>query len=347
MRRAQWEVFKKAAKSRTIDPVPLALIIDSPWMPGYLGINHFDYYFDSDVWFLANLHVMQEFPEIIMFPSWWVEYGMGIEPSALGSKLCFRPDQPPSVHPCLLHLEDVDRWRRVNPSSDALMSVALYRYQKQKQRIHDAGYVIPVVTARGPLCSAAFVRGTTELMLDIEDSSKEVHKLVAFVTDAIIDWLKAQAEAIGEDVEGIFILDDIVGFLSRAQYLEFAHPYLKRVCEAFPTHWVKVYHNDANIAPFLEDLAEVGFDVLNWSYNLDVGKVLQRIGGKVCLMGNVNPLEIGTQGSPSEVKSAALNVLRKAQGRGIILSMGGGVSPGMPKANLMAMLEAASEFNDR
>jgi uroporphyrinogen decarboxylase len=62
-------------------------------------------------------------------------------------------------------------------------------------------------------------------------------------------------------------------------------------------------------------------------------------------MGNVAPLEIGTRGSPQEVKEAALDVLRKTGNRGSILSLGGGVSPGMPKANIAALLEAAQEFN--
>ena len=110
---------------------------------------------------------------------------------------------------------------------------------------------------------------------------------------------------------------------------------------------MKVYHNDARLDPFLEDLAEVGFDVVNWSHNLDVTEVRRRIGGKMCLMGNVNPLQVGTRGTPQEVKTSALNVLRKAEGHGIILSMGGGVSPGMPKANILAMIEAAQEFNTR
>ena len=38
----------------------------------------------------------------------------------------------------------------------------------------------------------------------------------------------------GDTVEGIFILDDIVGFINEEHYKEFAHPYLKRICDACP-----------------------------------------------------------------------------------------------------------------
>ncbi|MBZ5516850.1 MAG: uroporphyrinogen decarboxylase family protein [Acidobacteriia bacterium] len=357
MRQDQWDLFKKAAKLERLDRVPLALIMDSPWLPGHLGIPHRDYYFDPDRWFDSNLKIMQEFAKVIVFPSWWAEYGMAIEPSAVGCKIRFHQDQPPSQFPTLFHLEDLDRLSPVDPYADGFMAAALHRYQAQKTRILEAGYKIRVATARGPACTAAFMRGIGELMLDLSDNPPLVHKLMAFVTEAIIRWLRAQVEVIGDSVEGIFILDDIVGLLSKRHYSEFAHPYLKQIFDAFPRDWVKVYHNDANVAPFLdyhndanvapflEDLSTLGFDVLNWSHNLDIAEVRRRTGGKICLMGNVAPLETGTRGTPQEVRTAALGVLRKVGGSGVMLSLGGGVSPGMPKANIMALIEAVEEFN--
>src|ERR1039458_5319982 len=178
-------------------------------------------------------------------------------------------------------------------------------------------------------------------MLDMAEQPEAAHHLIRFSTDAVIAWLKAQADVIGDCVEGIFVLDDIAGFLSRRMYLEFAHPYLKQICDAFPKDWVKVYHNDANVRPFLSDLPDTGFDVLNFSHNLDIVEAREKTGGRMCLMGNVSPLEIGVRGSPEQVRAASLEVLRKMEGKGMILSLGGGVSPGMPGDNIRAMIEAS------
>jgi uroporphyrinogen decarboxylase len=210
--------------------------------------------------------------------------------------------------------------------------------------VFDAGYTIPMVAARGPLCTAAFSRGLNDFMMDLIDKPAHVHKFLDLTTQLTIDWLKAQADAIGDSVEGILLLDDIVGFLSRKHYLEFAHSYLQRVFQAFPKEWVKVYHNDANIKPMLADLAGTGFDVLNWGKDLEWEEVRTKIDGRICLMGNVDPLEIGTRATPEEVRNAAREILKKSQGQGLILSVGGGVSPGMPKANIQAMIDAAGEF---
>jgi uroporphyrinogen-III decarboxylase len=347
MRPEQWQSFKTAAKQRSSERVPLALIVDSPWMPGYLGISHLDYYLQPDVWFESNLRIAHEFPEVILFPSWWVEYGMAIEPSALGTRFHFYPDRTPDVIPSLFRAEDVDRLSPVNPRTDGFMPLALHLYRTQKQRIFDAGFTIPMVAARGPLCTAAFVRGVNDFMLDLSENAEAAHRLLRLTTDTVIGWLKAQAEVIGESVEGIFVLDDIAGFLSRRMYQQFAHPYLKEICDAFPKDWVKVYHNDANVKPFLPDLPDTGFDVLNFSHNLDIAEARERTGGRMCLMGNVNPLEVGVRGSTEEVRAASLEVLRKMKGTGMVLSVGGGVSPGMPGGNIRAMISAVREFEDQ
>jgi uroporphyrinogen decarboxylase len=340
MRPEQWQRFKMAAKRSPSAATPVALIVDSPWIPGYIGVSHLDYYLDPELWFQANLRLVREFPDIILIPSWWVEYGMAIEPSAFGSRIHFWPDQPPAQSPMLRRLEDVETMPPVNPWTDGLMPLALHLYRRHRPRILDAGYTIPMVAARGPLCLAAFLRGVTEFMMDTVESPEAVHKLLAVTTRTVIDWLKAQAEAVGDTVEGILVLDDIVGFLSANAYREFAHPYLKQICDAFPADWVKVYHNDANVRPFLAELPDTGFDVLNWSHKIDVAQAWEKTGGRLCLMGNVPPLEIGVRGTPQMVREAAGKILAKHSGTGLILSLGGGVSPGMPKQNILALVEA-------
>src|SRR6478735_6157831 len=96
MRPEQWETFKRAARLEKLEKIPMALIIDSPWIPGYLGIQHMDYFLDPELWFQSNLKIMREFPDIIFVPSWWMEYGMAAEPSVPGAKIKFWQDNTPS-----------------------------------------------------------------------------------------------------------------------------------------------------------------------------------------------------------------------------------------------------------
>ena len=193
------------------------------------------------------------------------------------------------------------------------------------------------------MCSSDLI---TPLMEDLVESAEAVENLLALTTKCVIDWLTAQAETIGDSVEGILVLDDIVGFLSPAMYRRFAHPYLKQICDAFPKEWVKVYHNDASVKQFLEDLPDTGFDVLNFTHKIDAVEVARRTGGRMCLMGNVAPLELGVRGTPGQVRESDLAILQQTGGRNLILSVGGGVSTGMPAENIEALETAVHDFEE-
>src|SRR6476646_11757946 len=123
----QWKTYKHAASLEPQDKVPMAMIIDSPWIPGYLGIKHMDYYLNPDLWFQSNLKIMREFPEIIFIPSWWMEYGMAAEPSVLGAKMKFWGDNTPSQQETLYRLEDLERLNNYEISYDGFAALTLHR----------------------------------------------------------------------------------------------------------------------------------------------------------------------------------------------------------------------------
>src|SRR3954465_7244236 len=349
MRPDQWDIFKRAARREKLDKVPMALIVDSPWIPGHLGIKHLDYYLDPQLWFESNLKIMREFPDIIFVPSWWMEYGMAAEPSILGAKIKFWQDNTPSEYHRLDRLEDIEGLPEYEVEADGFAALTLHRYKMHKQQILARGYGLAFVPGGGPLGTAWFGRSTTHLMIDLVENPEGSHKLIDLCTRVVIDWLKAQQKVIGDTVEAIFILDDIVGFINEDHYQEFAAPYLKRICDAFPKDWVKLYHNDAEVDACLDHLPDAGFNVLNWGKQKHISEAKERVGSRMCLMGNVNPLEVGVRGTPEEVKEATLDVLEGgfSDGKGMILSVGGGTSPGMPRENMVAMQEALEQFNGK
>ena len=162
------------------------------------------------------------------------------------------------------------------------MGLTLHRMRMHRQRIADLGEIQPFLTSRGPMCTAGFVRGTTDLMIDPWKTRVGAQTL-DLTTRLTIDWLKAQQKAMGNQAEGIFILDDIVGFVNEEHYKEFCHPYLKRICDAFPADWVKLYHNDAEVQACLDHLPDCGFNVLNWGKQTDIAEVKDRVGDRTCV----------------------------------------------------------------
>ena len=56
-----WELFKQAAQLGEPERVPVALIVDSPWLPGYAGIDTRDYFLLPDQWLEINLGLLERF----------------------------------------------------------------------------------------------------------------------------------------------------------------------------------------------------------------------------------------------------------------------------------------------
>lgn len=339
MKKSQWELIKKCANMEEVEQVPVGLIVDSPWIPGYVGISTIDYFTMPDKFFAANIKIMEDFPEVIFLPSYWVEYGMATEPSGYGCKVNFYENTTPNVNHVISSLDDLSRIKIPNPKTDGLMPLALNLYKNIEPKVKEIDQTIKVVAARGPLTIATHIMGLTEFLIGMKMEPEKTHKFLKMTTQSTKEWLEAQANVLSE-VEGVMVLDDIVGFLSKDDYLEFAHPYLKEIFSAFP-NCVKMYHNDTdNVVPF-EFLADLQVNIFNFTHLKDIAKVRELVGDKVCLLGNIPPLDVLTKGTPEQVREAANKCIADHKSKaGLILSAGGGTSPGTPKENIHALISA-------
>lgn len=335
-----WERFKQAARLEEPDEVPVALIVDSPWLPGYEGVNTLDYFLFPDQWYEMNRRLLDRFPGALWIPGFWVEYGMAAEPSAFGARIHFHPNRPPSIEPVVT---DIAHWADAplpDVYEDGFMPFVLELYKHTEDRLAADGLSRHMVAARGPMVTASWVMGVSDLMTGIANRPKEISKFLDTVTTTIINWLRAQLETLREP-EGIMLLDDIVGMVSVEHYQEFCAPLLRRIFDEFEG-LIRIYHNDTPCPHLFPALAEANFDVFNFTHEVDIAKAKAQMGHRVAMMGNVPPLTVGVRESPEVVAASAKACLDKAApGGGMILSVGGGVSPEMPAENIDALLEAA------
>ena len=335
-----WDRFKQAAGLGEPESVPVALIVDSPWLPGYAGIDTRDYFLFPEKWLEINLGLLERFPDAVWLPGFWLEYGMAAEPSAFGAKIRFHSDSPPSVEPVMSDLSGWTEVKPADPNEDGLMPLVLRLYEVMEQRLRAEGLGIRMVCARGPMTIASWLMGVTPLMMGFVTDPDLVYHVLDAMTTTIIRWLRAQLDTLHEP-EGIMLLDDIVGMVSRRHYQSLVHPLLRRIFDEFEG-LIRVYHNDTPCPHLVESLVDANFDIFNFSHELEIDDVKSRMGHRVALMGNVPPLDVGVRGTAGEVGQWAKECLdRAAPGGGMILSFGGGVSPGTPPENVDALLEAA------
>lgn len=333
-----WQRFKKVATGGNADQLPVALIVDSPWLPPYAGVDTLDYFLFPELWTRINLQLLTRFPDIAWIPGFWVEYGMAAEPSAFGSKVVWHHDRPPSIAPVRGGLAALDGVAPADPYEDGFMPLALHLYKEARARLAAEGVSIRMVASRGPLAIGGWLLGVSELLVALKVERDACARLLDTLTETIIRWLHAQADAVG-GVEGILLLDDIPGMLSPRLFDAVAAPHLARIFEAFDG-LVRVYHNDTPCPHLTTHIGTLPFEVWNFSHEMDVAAVQEGLSGKA-LMGNVPPLGILAQATPDQVIGWALSCIEKTGGRHLILSAGGGVSPGTSAENIDALVLAA------
>jgi uroporphyrinogen-III decarboxylase len=340
MTNEQWEKLLAVIDGRVLEPVPVGFIIDSPWLPGWAGISALDYYSSEQMWFEANLKAVQQFGDVIFLPGFWSEFGMCTEPSAFGSKCSWQLNEMPYAGKVLADIKAAGSLPKPNPKKDGLLPFTLNRLRHYQGQIEKHGHGIKFAVSRGPLNVASFLAGSTEFLTAVRTDPDDVHKLLGTITDFIIDWLELQIESF-PSIDGVLILDDIVGFLGERDFEQAALPYLKRIFKSFDVA-VRFFHNDAAGLVCAPHLADMGVNLFNFSFRHTLSEMRELTNNAVTLLGNIPTRGVLAAGSPDDVRTsveAALNSLEDTSR--IILSCGGGMPPDVPTKNIEAFLSAA------
>jgi uroporphyrinogen decarboxylase len=338
----QWNTLVSVVRGETIRPLPTAFIIDSPWFPNWAGHTILDYFTDERTFLEDNLKAICAFPDSILLPGFWSEYGMCTEPSAFGSVSMWGEDDFPFAKKVLLSPSDVDRLEKPDARKHGLLPFVIKRLKHLQPEIEKAGHKIRFAIARGPLNIASFLMGTPEFMEAIKTEPELMHRLLGMVTDFLVEWIEVQREAF-PTIDGILLLDDIVGFISRRDFETFGLPYLQRAFSADVT--VKFFHNDAPAKASAPMLEAAGINLFNFGIQHSLADMKTWTNNRVALMGNIPPRDVLAEGTPEDVRRAVKEMLNALNDHSrLIVSCGGGMPPQAPTDNINALISTVEEL---
>lgn len=318
--------------------MPCGFIIDCPWLPGWYGVKIIEYLGNEQVWFDANRKAIETFPEIWFLPGFWAEFGMCTEPSAFGAICQFPEDDFPYARKVISNVSQIQDIELPDPRTDGLLPFVVQRLRWARPRIEDMGHRIRFSISRGPLNIASFLMGTTEFMMAIKSDPVPVHRLLRLITDFLVQWHALQRESF-PSIDGILILDDVVGFIGEQDFLDFAFPYLK---ELFDTDLsVRFFHNDAACAQSVRYYPQIGINLYNPGAREDINQIRQLAGDGLTILGNIPAREVLADGSPDQVRAAVKDLMARLGNKARwILSCGGGMPPGVCTENMKAFVNA-------
>ena len=338
----QWNTLVSVVRGETLPALPTAFIIDSPWLSNWAGHTILDYFTDERIFLEDNLKAIRAFPETMFLPGFWSEYGMCTEPSAFGSVCMWGEDDFPFARKVLHSPADVERLEKPNARKHGLLPFVIKRLLHLQPEIEKAGHKIRFAVARGPLNIASFLMNTPEFLEAIKTHPQQMHQLLTTVTDFLVDWIAVQREAF-PSIDGIFLLDDIVGFVSRRDCETFAIPYLQRAFSADVT--VKFFHNDAPCKASAPLLPDIGINLLNFGTQHTLSEMKTWTGNRIALMGNIPPRDVLAEGTPADVTSSVTQMLNALDDRSrLIVSCGGGMPPHAPTENIQALISTVAKL---
>jgi uroporphyrinogen decarboxylase len=128
-----------------------------------------------------------------------------------------------------------------------------------------------------------------------------------------------------------FVYSDDMGYKSGPQTSprvldEFFGPSLRRVTETAHQRGLKIIiHSCGNINQLLDLFVQWGFDgvhSLEPTAGVDLAEVKRRVGGRMCIFGNLDISHVMSQGTRQEVEEAVKSALRaSAKNGGFIMAM--------------------------
>jgi uroporphyrinogen decarboxylase len=340
------ERFLAALNLQQPDRVPSCPWLTSDWFMGHYDLDSVTWYRSLDAQLKAQVEIYTKFADMQFFPGFRASYGSTVEASAMGCEIIYPPGTTPQAKPAIQELpRDLDKIRVGNPETDGRMPEALTLYHELAEKLATHGFEITSGFLHGPMDVAAEVRGMTDLLLDFYRTPDAVHQLIDAATETCIAWALAQFEASGGTMLHILVSDDVSSQIGRKHWRTFVEPYMKRLFESMPEGVVGGIHNCTRSQQVLDLYPGVGATLLQFGPDVDPAFAKEKVGDRMCLLGNLASTGTLKDGTPEEVEEVCRKVIEKAApGGGFILGSAGSIARYTPMENLEAMVRACEKY---
>ena len=291
---------------------------------------------------LAQVACYERFGNDLTF----IEYGLHGVGIALGGKTSDPEDAvPATLEYALDDLGNVDHldMSRLELKNDL-------KFQKHieaaKILIDKIGREAPTgVLISGPFTAASSVYSVDKLLRATRRNPEKLHKLIRFCGEALKMIYREFIQA------GCMILfcDPIASgtILARKQYLDFVLPYTIDLMKFIHDNkGMACYHICGDTTPIVADMGTSGCDMISIDNGVDLAYAKKQIGGKMPLLGNVDPVEVLYLGTTEDVDRAVKKCFQKAYDSpcGYILASGCDINGNLPLENLDQFMSSARKY---
>lgn len=224
----------------------------------------------------------------------------------------------------------------------------------QARAIQDAGYAVVALSGISPFEYAYMLRGVEQWFRDLAGDPEFAAALLRKLTDLMLAGVRGLLAEAGSHVDVVITGDDLGGqtgpLISPRMYRRLVKPLhaellgeIKRLSKA------KIfYHSDGNVYALLNDLIEVGVDLLNPVQVSagdmgDTARLKREYGDRLSFCGAIDTQTVLPHGTTDDVRAEVRRRIRDlAPGGGYILASVHCIQPDVPPENVVAMFDEAA-----
>jgi uroporphyrinogen decarboxylase len=206
-------------------------------------------------------------------------------------------------------------------------------------------FMLSDVTAR-PFERLQFLRGSTNLFVDIAYNTAEMRKLLDMVHEFYLEDIRGWCKT---EVDGIVFMDDWGTnhslLIKPAVWRELFKPLYRDYCNLIHAAGkFAFFHSDGHTTAIYPDLIEAGIDAINSQlFTMDIEQLARQYKGKITFWGEIDRQHVLPFGTPEDVKEAVYRVRRALDSGagGVIAQCEWGKDN--PKENISAVFNAWSD----
>lgn len=222
-----------------------------------------------------------------------------------------------------------------------------YVFDAVKQIRHELGGKVPLIGFSGsPWTLACYMvegagssdyRTVKTMMYQRPDL---MHRILEINAAAVADYLNEQIKA---GAQAVMIFDSWGGVLADGLFQEFSLAYTRKALARL------IRENDGRSVPsvvftkggglWIDDIADLGCDAIGLDWTVNLGKARERVGHKVALQGNIDPMTLF--GGEDRIRSEVIRTLDSFGNHpGHVFNLGHGISQFTPPEAVVTLVDA-------
>ncbi len=268
-------------------------------------------------------------------------------PDAMGLGLYFSEGEGPRFERPVRTAADVDKLPVPDPVSDlryVVDAVSLIR-KNLNGRVPLIGFSGSPWTLATYMVEGGSSKSFQKVKTMMFDQPQLMHKMLDKLAQSVAAYLNAQIEA---GAQAVMLFDTWGGVLSTEDYNEFSLAYAKQVRQLLKTEVngqkipTLLFSKGGGL--WLEAMAESGYDCLGLDWQTDIKLARQRVGDKVALQGNMDPITL--YADPETIRNKVGSILEKyGAGSGHVFNLGHGILPDVNPDHVKVMVDAVHELS--